>query len=637
MDEFKKKLKRFTPIRYHLTSRILMIIIPILVALGVIDYFRTEMDMMSNFLGAKEQAESAILHAVKMAESAYTLYSATLDKSMEQAFSAFLESYENAGRDPGKMDLGSLKETLGGKMDLYIIDENNIVVQTTYPTDQGLDFKTFPDLGEYLNTVRQGSGYASHRITPEIRTGKLRKYAYMPTPDQKYILELGLVSDEFNEIVKELNYLKIARELINSYPHLNDIRVFDMNGHLIGDPDMNTDEITREHIKNVAEDKMNLEIPADERGASRTYLYVRSEGGKYRMETTRVVELTWNTYLMDMELRNKARSNLAVSVIAIIGSVIMTLYISGRISQPLHKIVRDVVTIARGDLDHKIEVKEENELKILEQSINMMVNTIKDNMRKIRQYSENLEEKVKERTHRLEEANDQLELFVYSVTHDLRAPLSKIENLCTILLEEHGKDLNSECRAQAEKIYVESRRMDKLIIDLLAYGRMSRMEIQMEQVDSKAAIYRALSQLELKINEKDAEISIKGDIPDVLAHALTLQEILANLISNAIKYTAPGVKPRIVIRAEEKGGKVRIFVEDNGIGIDPQYHEKIFMLFERLHTVEEYPGTGVGLAIVKKGIEKVWGKAGLTSAPGKGSSFWIELPVSARVEQDYGG
>jgi len=351
------------------------------------------------------------------------------------------------------------------------------------------------------------------------------------------------------------------------------------------------------------------------------------------METTRVVELTWNTYLMDMELRNKARSNLAVSVIAIIGSVIMTLYISGRISQPLHKIVRDVVTIARGDLDHKIEVKEENELKILEQSINMMVNTIKDNMRKIRQYSENLEEKVKERTHRLEEANDQLELFVYSVTHDLRAPLSKIENLCTILLEEHGKDLNSECRAQAEKIYVESRRMDKLIIDLLAYGRMSRMEIQMEQVDSKAAIYRALSQLELKINEKDAEISIKGDIPDVLAHALTLQEILANLISNAIKYTAPGVKPRIVIRAEEKGGKVRIFVEDNGIGIDPQYHEKIFMLFERLHTVEEYPGTGVGLAIVKKGIEKVGGKAGLTSAPGKGSSFWIELPRSPRTEK----
>ena len=633
MEEIRKKLKSFKPIRYHLTSRILMIIIPILVAMAAIDYGRTKMDMMSNFLGTKGQAESAILHAVKMAESAYTLYSASLDKNMEQSLAAFLKAFENADWDPGKIDLAQLKETLGGKMDLYIIDENNIVIQTTYPTDLGLDFKTFPDLGEYLNSIRQGSGYASHRITPEIRTGKLRKFGYMPTPDHKYILELGLVSDEFNEIVKELDYVRIARELTTSYPHLNEIRVFDLNGHLIGDPEVNADETTMEHIQKATEERKNLEIPADEKGISRTYLYVHSEGEKYRIESTRIVELAWNTQLMDMELGKKARSNLAVSVLAIIGSVIMTLHISGRISQPLHKIVLDVVTIARGDLDHKIEVKEENELKILEQSINMMVHTIKDNMRKIRQYSENLEEKVKERTHRLEEANDQLELFVYSVTHDLRSPLSKIENVCKILLEEHGKDLNPECRAQAEKIFVESRRMDKLIIDLLAYGRMSILEIQLEKVDSKAAIYRALSQLEAKINEKDAEISIKGDIPDVLAHALTLQEILANLISNAIKYTGPGAKPHVMIRAEERGGEVRIYVEDNGIGIDPQYHEKIFMLFERLHTVEEYPGTGVGLAIVKKGIEKIGGKLGLTSSLGKGSRFWIELPAAPRIER----
>ena len=633
MEEFKKKLKRFTPIRYHLTFGILMIIIPILVALAVIDYARTKMDMMSNFLSAKEQAESAILHAVKMAESAYTLYSTSLDKNMEQSLTMFLEAFKNAGGDPGKIDLAQLKGKLGGKMDLYIIDENNIVIQTTYPTDLGLDFKTFPDLGEYLNTIRQGSGYASHRITPEIRTGRLRKFGYMPTPDHKYILELGLVSDEFNEIVKELNYMRIARELIITYPHLNEIFVFDINGHLIGDPELNADKTTMEHIKKVVEEKKNLEIPADVRGISRTYLYVHSEEEKYRIETTRVVKLTWNTHLMDMELRKKARSNLAVSAIAIIGSVIMTLHISGRISQPIHKIVRDVVTIARGNLEHKIEVNENNELKILEQSINMMVNTIKDNMLKIRHYGENLEEKVKERTHKLEEANDQLELFVYSVTHDLRAPLSKIDSVCNSLLEEHGKNLNSECLALAEKIYVESRRMDKLIIDLLAYGRMSRTEIQLDKVETKTVIYQALSQLEAKINEKDAEISIKGDIPDVEAHALTLQEILANLISNAIKYVAHGVKPHVEIRAEEKGGKVKIFVEDNGIGIDPQYHEKIFMLFERLHTMEEYPGTGVGLAIVKKGIEKMGGRVGLTSALGKGSSFWIELSAAARTEK----
>jgi len=633
MEDFQKRIKNFWPLKYDLTTRILMIIIPILLALTLIDYIRTKLDMESNFLNAKEQAKTSILQAIKMAESAYTLYSSTLDSEMKKGFSIFLKAYEESGRAPEKIDLTKLKKELGGNMDLYIIDENDVVIKTTYETDLGLDFEIYPEFKDYLKEVRKNGIFSSHRITPEIRTGNLRKFAYLPTPDGKYILELGLVSHEFSDIVNELNYLKIAKELAADYAILRGIRVFDMNGHLIGNPKETADIRTMVNIKKVVQNKKNMNVRGEEQGISYTYLYVRSTGETYQTESTRVVELTWNTLMIQRELRKKGISHFAVGALAIIGSILITFYTSHRISQPIHKIVKDVDIIAKGDLDHDIAVETKNELKILEQSINIMVHTIKDNMRKIKVYSENLQEMVNARTAELEYANEQLEIFVFSVTHDLRSPLNKLENYAETLLKKNAIQLGEEEKELTESILSEAKRIDKLILDLLQYSRMSRMEIELSSVDTRTIIYEAISQLELAINRKNAEVSIKGEIPDVMAHPATLQEVIANLISNGIKYVAPNIEPHIVISAEEHNEMARIIIEDNGIGIEEKYLEKIFMLFERLHSSDEYPGTGVGLAIVKRGIEKMGGRVGVESSIGKGSRFWIELPKAGEVEK----
>jgi two-component system sensor histidine kinase ChiS len=629
MEDFRKRIKNFWPLKYELATRILMIIIPILIALTVIDYILSVIDMESNFLNATEQAKNSILHAIKMAESAYTFYGNTLDDEMQNAMSVFLAEYEKAGKNPSKMNLKGLKAELGGKMDLYVIDQNNIVIHTTYEMDKDLDFKSYPEFGDYLDRVRNGNSFESHRMTPEIRTGQMRKFAYMPTPDHKYVLELGLVSDEFSEAVKELNYLRIAQELAIDYPSLISIRIFDMNGFLIGKPEEKADRATMMNIQKVVTNKKNLEIAGEEKGISLCYLYVRTPGEKYPTESTRIVELTWDTLIMDRELRRKAVAHFMVCILAIIGSIVITFYTSGRISHPIHKIVKDVDKIAQGNLNHIIKVNTNNELKLLEQSINIMVNTIKDNMGKIRLYSENLEELAQERTSKLEYANEQLEIFVFSVTHDLRTPLNNVITLCQTLLENHGERLDEEGKSLAERILIQSQRMDKLIVDLLAYSRLSRSEIQVSPVETRDVIQEVLSQRETLINEKNATVTIKGEIPPVMGHAPTLLQIISNLVSNAIKYVAPGTNPIVLIRAEKrKRGKVRIFVEDNGIGINPEYKDKIFMLFERLHSENKYPGTGVGLAIVKKGIEKMGGRVGFESTPGKGSSFWIELPAA---------
>ena len=119
---------------------------------------------------------------------------------------------------------------------------------------------------------------------------------------------------------------------------------------------------------------------------------------------------------------------------------------------------------------------------------------------------------------------------------------------------------------------------------------------------------------------------MKKPLPTVAAHPATLGQVVANLIANALKFAAPGVSPMIDIWAEQRDANVRLWVEDNGIGIEPEYQERIFQVFERLHGVESYPGTGIGLAIVRKGVERMGGTAGVESVPGQGSRFWVTLP-----------
>ena len=147
----------------------------------------------------------------------------------------------------------------------------------------------------------------------------------------------------------------------------------------------------------------------------------------------------------------------------------------------------------------------------------------------------------------------------------------------------------------------------------------------MKAVDLALVVSDVKHQLESDLQENKVELAVEGVLPAVLGHRATLGQVMGNLVSNAIKFVAPGVRPRVRIRAEESGDFFRLWVEDNGIGVALEHQERIFRIFERLHGVETYPGTGIGLAIVQKGVERLGGRVGLESAPGEGSRFWIEL------------
>ncbi|BAY12415.1 CHASE3 domain-containing protein [Calothrix sp. NIES-2098] len=244
----------------------------------------------------------------------------------------------------------------------------------------------------------------------------------------------------------------------------------------------------------------------------------------------------------------------------------------------------------------------------------------------LQNYASELEQRVSDRTADLQVANQELEAFTYSISHDLRAPLRTMQGFAQALLEDYSDQLDSIGQEYIEYITEGAVQMDTLINDLLAYSRLSRVDIQLNPVDLTLVVEEALKQISAQIQEQQAKVTVISPLPQVIAHRPTLIQVVTNLLSNAIKFVKPGIQPEVKVYAQEQKDWINLWVIDNGIGIAPQHQERIFNVFERLHGVETYPGTGIGLAIVRKSIERMGGRAGVESQPSIGSRFWIALP-----------
>ncbi len=240
-----------------------------------------------------------------------------------------------------------------------------------------------------------------------------------------------------------------------------------------------------------------------------------------------------------------------------------------------------------------------------------------------------LEDAVQQRTAELRFSNRQLESFVYSIAHDLRAPLRAMQGYAQLLVQECAASLLPAGHGYANAINKSAQTMDRLLVDLLAFSHLGQQSIELGPVALATAVDDALAACAGEIRESRTRVMNLPPWPVVLAHAATLQQVLVNLISNAMKFVQ-GRPPEVRLRAETRpDGMIRVWVEDNGIGIAPEFHGRIFQVFQRLHTTA-FPGTGIGLAIVQNGMERMGGKSGLESIPEQGSKFWIELAPAAR-------
>jgi signal transduction histidine kinase len=238
--------------------------------------------------------------------------------------------------------------------------------------------------------------------------------------------------------------------------------------------------------------------------------------------------------------------------------------------------------------------------------------------------ADRLEQSVAERTAELTASNQQLEAFVYSIAHDLRAPLRAMQAFSTMLVEEAGARLSEQGLDFANRINTSAQFMDGLLTNLLAFSQLSQQRLELTSVHLERTVEAVVSRLQKDLQETNARLESSGPWPFVLAHEPTLAQVLFNLVGNALKFVRPDVAPVVRLRAEEQETSVRVWVEDNGIGVAPDHQEQIFRLFLRLHGTK-YPGTGIGLAIVQKSVERMGGRVGVESNLGQGSRFWFEL------------
>lgn len=267
---------------------------------------------------------------------------------------------------------------------------------------------------------------------------------------------------------------------------------------------------------------------------------------------------------------------------------------------------------------HRADDDELNILRVLGDTTAIALNNLR--------HYEELERRVAERTAQLQTLNKELETFTYSVSHDLKAPLRGIDGFSRLLLEDYADKLDEDGRSFLGHIRQGTQQMGQLIQDLLEYSRMERRELHPMTIDLRHLVTRVVAGFHDEIRRREAEVRIAvGDFTvQIDADGLTLA--LRNLLDNALKFSRATPKPEIEIGAQTQGDRLQIWVKDNGIGIERKYQDKIFEIFQRLHRPEDYPGTGIGLAIVRKALQRIGGQVQVQSEPDHGSTFLMDIP-----------
>jgi signal transduction histidine kinase len=332
----------------------------------------------------------------------------------------------------------------------------------------------------------------------------------------------------------------------------------------------------------------------------------------------------WNRYLFIL---------VGVMLISLLIALYVGTKLQNTITRPVRNLVHAATNVTKGK-DYSIRVDEQGarEIQELVLAFNAMLDQIsqrekeRDNAeRELKQHRDHLEELVHERTAELETSNKELEAFSYSVSHDLRAPLRSIHGFCQMLAEDYAKQLDSDGLDYLMRVQNSAVNMGTLIEDLLQLARITRCDFNRQKLDISGLAEETVDKLKQQNPERDVKIKLEDNLYATGDEHL-ISIALDNLLGNSWKYTAKTSQPSIEFgSSHSSNGHDIYYVKDNGAGFDMKYADKIFMAFQRLHSKEDYPGTGVGLATVQRVIDRHGGKIWAESDIGKGTTIFFTL------------
>jgi PAS domain S-box-containing protein len=884
---------RSRPFSLTLFVFIVALIVLVVVGITLVDYSIAERNLRDHQQLLEEQTEIDLNNSIMLIDEGLKLFDDTMNGEMEAGLQRFGDEYERAGRDASAMNLTRIKhEVFHDELDLYVINASNMVEFTTYPPDQDLDFTTEPDFATYLDGIRNTSGFYPDRVVRESGSNILRKYAYSPTTDHRYILELGLIGDTFKSERQRLTYTETIKDIKSLNPYVEDVRLFTQFKKQIGNSSFKPDADLQARLGQVLESKTGFDWTDPATGNKVRYKYINLKDADYGSDLSMIVELTYSNGPLTHALSDLVGFHALAALAALLVGLVTAGFVSGRLTGPIRGLVGDVNAIAQGDLDHPISPSPAREFTVLGTSITTMIERLKGTIEQLQQHelslsesedrfrrtldlvsdyaycmilepdgtwttvwtagtpervclytfdqlealgglekilhvddqpiidqhlkavlinqphesevrviardgevrwvshrtmpimdplagqvtgyyaagqditdrkrneaalreseekyrqlvedansiilrlgpdgtiwyvnefaerffgfgpgelvgrdvvgtivpevdsegkrtgdlvheisrdptaytinqNENvrkdgsrayiswtnraifgedgsplgilcvgnditrlkeaeeenrrlyaeLEERVRQRTEDLAAANRELESFTYTVSHDLRSPLRAIDGYTYILLHEHQSELTGSAIRYLDQISQNARRMARLIDDLLNFSRTGRQALTIREIDPAVIVAEVLDDLNGERQGRDVRVAI-GSLVSCQADPALLKQVFANLIGNALKFTRNREVAEIEIGSYDEDGHPVYFVRDNGVGFDQKYANTLFQVFHRLHDTREYEGTGVGLAIVQRIVERHGGRCWVESGPDRGTTFFFTL------------
>jgi PAS domain S-box-containing protein len=376
----KSTFYRRYPFSYYLIGVIFLILMVAVAGLIGISYVATEQTLRENARSVELQTENNLAAVLTAKEEGLSALDESLNQRMEDSFSLFLDEYERAGGDPSEMNLEEVKSALGGDMELYVIDENSIIRATTYPRELGLNFEEFaPYFADYLQKIRVTDGFYPDQIVNEKSTGSMKKYAYMPTPDHRYILELGLAIDYPS--ISTFRYLDedLIGQVEHSNPYIAGVRVFDSTlRERVDDTSVEiADPALKSLLAGMFVNRTTVDIPGPAEGTTTRYLFIDLHDEKYGSDVSRVAALTYTDQPIREALASSVTFYFSLGVIAFVLSALLAIAAIRGLTRPIGRMAEDVDIIAGGDLDHPLSPPLSEELIRLEESVTAMVSRLK--------------------------------------------------------------------------------------------------------------------------------------------------------------------------------------------------------------------------------------------------------------------
>lgn len=588
-----------------------LVILPLLIGMSFFQYYIAQKAIKQRYEELRAQTERSVFDAYRIVNKSYQVIAKIFDERLESAFRIFIDEYKKA-KTIDQLDLELVKNKIGNDFDLYIIDERNVIVKTTYPTDLGLDFNTYSEMVAKLQAIRMSSVYVGDILVHETRSGKLRKFGYMASPDHKYVLELGLVSNLVSSLIDEYNPYSLLTTLKTINPGLMEIEVYKAEGTYEFYPEREVEPDVVKKVQQVYRDHKPI-IEIDPKTMTITkYLYQYIENPDNPTQVRRIIKLVYSFKDEKNTLKAISISLTVVLFLVAIMVVLTSFQVAKLVSKPIEKASHSLRQLADGHYN----IPRSTILPVYE--MNLVLHDI-----------QKLADALTKMRNQAEEASKIKAQFLSSVTHELRTPLNAIINFSILTSLDPCVAANPETTSMLLKIEQSGRHLLKLIDDILDFekGCTGTMKFNLEAVNLEAMVPGIVASLPEMIGDKQVEIrtNIQNWIPPVIADRKALRRVFLDIIRNAAKFTNQGYISIDISNYNER--ELLVTITDTGIGMT---EEEVKKVFDEFYTVDSgldkvQHGLGLGLSICKQIIKALDGDIWIESKLNEGTSIFFTL------------